>query len=161
MRAFLAGLRGTYGTVRLGPADKYGIPVSGSPGNDFLLQTGLMSSAWQTGNPPYGGAQDARLSAPGGLNARSVSLTMPAARQPRRGNYIGIGNALHLVTAVNGTGPYVCSIEPGLRDDYPANTFVVFDGPQCTMRLATPVDSFLLSGDTMVVDLTLDFVEAF
>lgn len=159
MRALIAGLRGRAGTVLVGPFDMTDTP---QPGVDdaWALDLGLVSDGVSvpvnlSAGVPAALVQDAAL------RATSIRIGLTASRRPVAGNYIGIGQRLHVITsvvAVNAT-QFDCGVEPGLRADTPSGTPVNFTTPVCLMRLAAPVDSLLIDAN-LVTTVSLDFVEA-
>lgn len=152
IRALLAGLRGRAGTFLIGPFDLIGAPeVAGH--ELWAVELGLLSDL-----------VPASTIAAAEMNSRSITMRFPAGEAPSRGNYLSVGQRLHVVTDVAqvGASDFTCAIAPWLRDDVPAGTVVSFSSPVCLMRLSTIPDGGLpVAGRDLVTTVSLDLVEAF
>lgn len=169
-RAFMAGLDGRVGTMLIGPAEKRRAPWAIDP-----LTGGQITYQGEIGGaqPPYNDGAEFVLGADAPVNATAITVTRQAGGLLVPGQYLSIGNRLHVIVALTTADPVDgatglaqpgnigLSIRPWLRSAYPAGTVVEFGRPVCLMRLA--------SDDTGAVELqlsrygtaSLDLVEAF
>lgn len=160
MRTLIAGLRGRAGTVLVGPFDMTEAPQPGTQ-DEGLLELGVVQPGVTLPADLSAGLIGTLISFTA-LRATIIPIRMPAGRRPVPGNYIGIGDRLHIITAVGEASAtdFSCAIEPGLRLDLGPGVYVNFASPVCRMRLATPVDGLSIDAN-YVTSISLDLVEAF
>jgi hypothetical protein len=82
-------------------------------------------------------APAAVLSSAAAAGASSVSIVAVAGAALMPGHLFSLGSRLYSIVDMQGTGPFVCDIWPGLREAASANDPVNFASPFCEMRLAT------------------------
>lgn len=94
--------------------------------------------------------------------ATVVEVLMTVGSKPTPGQYLKIRTRMHAVQSAAGSGPYVLTIWPPLREDIASGTAVDFSTPSCVMRLASDVEGqdALRSLDGLRhADVTLNFDE--
>jgi hypothetical protein len=159
MRSLIAALRGRAGTVLVPPFDMTEAPQPGvnDPG---ILGLNLVPRGV---NPPadLSAGLYVTVLADAPLRSTSMRLNFPGGRTPVQGNYMGVGQRLHILTSVSkvADGVFDCTFEPGLRQYIFATASVEFTSPVCRMRLATPVGQLPIDAN-YVTSVQLDFVEA-
>lgn len=140
-RAFISMMEGRAGTVLVPKWDRYG--VRDMNGREFDQQEvagygdGLNFDLSGFGQSDF---IHAKLAVPAALGASRLSIIIEDGAGPRPGQYIGIGQRLHMVQLawelVEG-GPLQVQIWPRLRASAPMATPVILDRPVCLMRFAS------------------------
>lgn len=166
LRGLVMGLRGRSGTVLVGPADY----ADGLPWG--VDEYGRVLDPSQVGNPELAGTvfADAEGFAASLLartivvaaarRATTIIVRKTAGSHCEPGNYVGIGQRLHVISGVApiNTTDATCTIEPGLRAPVVVGTALKMIAPVCQMRLASPVGDFMTDAN-LASDVSLEFVE--
>lgn len=164
-RALLAGLDGRAGTLLAGPHD-------GRRANWPVDRYGRRITPRRVRRPQLDGtscadAPDlvpslilATLAAPAALRATNAEITVHRGSSLRAGQYFGIGDRLHLITAVTAIDGDANSVtfRPPLRAAALANAQVDIVAPRTSMRLASD-DTGLALDLLRFGTLQLDLVE--
>ena len=142
-RAFVSMMEGRAGTALVPKWDNYGVRnVNGREFNDTpIAEYGDDSLNFDlTG---FGQSDDmvhAQLAVPAALGATRLSVIINDGAGPRPGQYIGIGDRLHMVQLawelVEG-GPLQVQVWPRLRASAVMGERVILDRPVCLMRFAS------------------------
>lgn len=167
MRGFIAGLDGQSGTFLVGPIDWRGQPWSAYPLGGTLMTPGKLAA-----DPSAPGAPNFVLAANVAANATTLSVTRAAGGLLRIGQYLQIGQRLHIIvgfTTAEVVGPngeaapgtIGVTIRPWTRAAYTAGAAVNFRTPQGLMRLADADQGLIELTTSPLSDLALDLVEAF
>jgi hypothetical protein len=173
---FLAGLDGSANAIVCGPEDWRGRPWNIDPLTgakitpDFVAQDIAADPAFET-NPDTTGTLQFALAAPATMNATALSIQRTKGGALKRGQYLSIGQRLHIITALTTADPtdsasglaiagtIGVTVRPWLRLDYPTGTAVEFAKPVGLMRL-TPDSAAMVERTTSPLsDLSLDLVE--
>lgn len=169
-RGFIAGLSGPSVPFLIGPYDYRGqpwnvFPVTGRPITPDVAARNAAINAAFSSNKDTAGALKFALGADAAMNATQITITKTQGGAIKRGQYLSIGERLHIIVSEvadpGATGSATVSIRPWLRDDYAAGTPVNFDSPQCLMRLADSDTGSFDMTTSPLSDVTLDLIEAF
>jgi hypothetical protein len=177
VRGFIASLDGQAGTFFIGPTDWRGQPwfidMFGT-----VVTPGAAAGASNTDpaygtNPDTAGTLDFTLAQPAAMNATSLMIQRNRGGFLARGQYLQIGERLHIITAVTTADPadplsgqavagtVGVQIRPWLRAAYPVGTPLNFTNPQCLMRFADADQGAVEMTTSPLSDLSLDLIEAF
>lgn len=166
-RAFVLAMRGRANTVLLPAFDLARAPWA-------VDSFGRKQTPRLRRNPQLDGTQYAdsaslrdglissRVRVAAGLNATALDMVMTNGSAPQPGHLFSIGNRLHSVTSVFGTGPYIIGVWPWLRSDVAANVALDFATPACEMRFASDsegVDALSTLAQLRFATITLKFDE--
>lgn len=178
VRGFIAALDGQAGTFMIGPMDWRGQPWNVEPlvgtiiTPDKSIGDIAQDPAFDT-NPDTTGRLDFTLSAPVAMNATGLVIQRNKGGRLKRGQYLQIGERLHIITAVTTVDPVDpgsqqpvagtigVAIRPWTRAAYAAGTPINFANPQGLMRFADPDQGGVEMTTSPLSDLSLDLVEAF
>lgn len=173
---FLAGLDGSANAILCGPQDWRGRPWNIDPLTgakitpDFVAWDSAIDPAFET-NPDTTGTLQFSLASAASMNATALSIQRTKGGHLKRGQYLSIGQRLHIITGLTTASPpdpdsglavagvIGVTIRPWLRLDYAAGTAVEFANPVGLMRL-TPDSAAMVERTTSPLsDLSLDLVE--
>lgn len=173
---FLAGLDGSANAILCGPEDWRGRPWNVDPLTgakitpDFKAQDIEADPAFEN-NPDTTGTLQFSLALAATMNATALSIYRNKGGALKRGQYLSIGQRLHIITALTTTDPIDpatglavagsigVTIRPWLRADYAANTPVEFAQPVGLMRLTPDSVAMVERTTSPLSDLSLDLVE--
>lgn len=173
---FLAGLDGPANGIVCGPEDWRGRPwnihplTGGKIAPDFAARDIAADPAFDT-NPDTTGTLRFSLAAAASMNATALSIRRDKGGHLKRGQYLSIGQRLHIITALTSASPadpdsglavagtIGVSIRPWLRQDYAAGTAVEFAHPVGLMRLTAESVAMVERTTSPLSDLSLDLVE--
>ena len=164
-RSFVASMNGRAGTVLVPKWERRG--VRDANGRELSQ---VNSATYDTDELNFDlsgfGQSDlthATLAANASLNDTRISVTILDGEGPRPGQYIGIGDRLHLVSLaweVSEGAPLQLQFTPWLRASALAGARVILDRPVCLMRFAQDMTGELELDMGLWGDGTLEFVEA-
>jgi hypothetical protein len=175
---FLAALDGSANTFYLGPVDWRGRPwnidplVGGRITPDLAKGSAAIDPAFDT-NPDTTGRLTFSLAEAAAMNATSLRIHRDKGGALRRGQYLSIGERLHIITGLttadptdpsNGqavAGEIGVTIRPWTRAAYAAGTAIEFAEPRGLMRLAPDFAGTLERTTSPLADIAIEFTEAF
>jgi hypothetical protein len=164
-RALVAGLRGRTGEILMGPHDFYR-PVDANGRKLSVVAASSLGDCNSFLEDLSGFGQDqptlATVAALGVLRATQITIDTGNIPLPRPGHYVGIGERLHLITAIWEATPGAdvqARIWPPLREQVAAGTPLILDRPVCKMRLASDDSGQLTLERNFPATASLDFVE--
>jgi hypothetical protein len=173
---FLAGLDGSANAILCGPEDWRGRPWNIDPLTgtkitpNFAAQDIAVDPAFDT-NPDTTGTLRFALAAPASMNATALSIQRIKGGALKRGQYLSIGQRLHIITGLTTADPtdpdsglaiagtIGVAVRPWLRLDYAAGTQVEFAKPVGLMRLTPDAAAMVERTTSPLSDLSLDLVE--
>lgn len=175
---FLAALDGSANTFYLGPADWRGRPwnidplTGGRITPDLARRSAEIDPAFDT-NLDTTGRLTFSLAESVTVNATSLRIRRDKGGALRRGQYLSIGDRLHIIAGLATADPTDPSsgqaiageigvtIRPWTRAAYATGTAVEFAGPKGLMRLTPDFAGTLERTTSPLADLAIEFVEAF
>lgn len=173
---FLAGLDGPANAILCGPEDWRGRPwnidplTGGKITPNFSVRDIEIDPAFDT-NPDTTGTLQFSLAAAATMNATSLSIQRTKGGHLKRGQYISIGQHLHIITGLTTASPadpdsglaiagvIGVTVRPWLRMDYAAGAPVEFAKPVGLMRLTAEAAAMVERTTSPLSDLSLDLVE--